>query len=33
MIDDYFPIPWDDTRMLWYYENFPGLYDDIYIWI
>ncbi len=31
MIDDYVPIPWDDTRMLWYYENFPGLYDDVYM--
>lgn len=31
MIDDYVPIPWNDTRMLWYYENFPGLYDDIYM--
>lgn len=31
MIDDYVSIPWDDTRMLWYYENVPGLYDDIYM--
>ena len=31
MIDDNVPIPWDDTRMLWYYENVPGLYDDIYM--
>lgn len=31
LIDDYIPIPWDDTRMLWYYENEPGLYDDIYM--
>ena len=31
MIDDYVPIPWDSTRMLWYYENFPGLYDDLYM--
>ncbi|WP_286832785.1 MULTISPECIES: ADP-ribosylglycohydrolase family protein [unclassified Proteiniphilum] len=31
MIDDHVPIPWDDMRMLWYFENFPGLYDDIYM--
>lgn len=31
LIDDYIRIPWDDTRMLWYYENSPGLYDDIYM--
>lgn len=31
MIDNHVPIPWDDTRMLWYYENVPGLYDDIYM--
>lgn len=31
MIDDQIPIPWDDTRMLWYYENSPGLYDDVYM--
>ncbi|MFO7621196.1 MAG: ADP-ribosylglycohydrolase family protein [Bacteroidales bacterium] len=31
MIGDRVPIPWDDTRMLWYYENSPGLYDDVYM--
>jgi len=31
MIDDRVPIPWDDSRMLWYYENGPGLYDDVYM--
>jgi hypothetical protein len=31
MIDDRVLIPWDDSRMLWYYENAPGLYDDIYM--
>lgn len=31
MIDERVPIPWDDTRMLWYYNNFPGLYDDVYM--
>jgi len=31
MIQDYTPIDWDSTRMQWYYENAPGLYDDIYM--
>lgn len=31
MIGDRVPIPWDDSRMLWYYENSPGLYDDVYM--
>ena len=31
MIGDHVPIPWDDTRMLWYYQNSPGLYDDVYM--
>src|SRR5690554_742684 len=31
MIDDHISIPWDDTRMLWYFQNFPGLYDDVYM--
>lgn len=31
MIGDHVPIPWDDSRMLWYYENSPGLYDDVYM--
>ena len=31
MIDDHVPIPWDESRMLWYYENQPGLYDDVYM--
>lgn len=30
-IDDNITIPWDETRMLWYYQNSPGLYDDIYM--
>ena len=24
-------IPWDETRMKWYFDNAPGLYDDIYM--
>ena len=31
IIDDYVPIPWDESRMRWYYENAPGLYDDLYM--
>lgn len=31
MVGDHVPIPWDETRMLWYYENVPGLYDDVYM--
>jgi len=31
MVDDYVPIHWDDERMSWYYENSPGLYDDVYM--
>lgn len=31
MIQDYVTIPWDDNRVKWYYDNFPGLYDDIYV--
>ena len=31
MIQDYQPIPWDNERCLFYYENAPGLYDDIYM--
>lgn len=31
MINDYQPIPWDESRCLWYYQNAPGLYDDVYM--
>ena len=31
MIPDSVVIPWDETRCLWYYENSPGLYDDVYM--
>jgi ADP-ribosylglycohydrolase len=31
MINDYQPIPWDENRCLWYFENSPGLYDDVYM--
>ena len=31
MIPDYQPITWDSTRVRWYFENAPGLYDDVYM--
>lgn len=31
MIQDYIPINWPDGYIKWYYENSPGLYDDIYM--
>jgi hypothetical protein len=31
MIQDYEPIPWYDDYLKWWYENGPGLYDDIYM--
>ncbi len=31
MIHDSIEIPWDDTRIMWYFENAPGLYDDVYM--
>jgi len=30
-IQDYVPLRWDENLMLEYYENSPGLYDDIYM--
>jgi hypothetical protein len=31
MIGDQVPIPWDANQMQWWYENAPGLYDDVYM--
>jgi len=31
MIQDYQPIPWYDGVIKWWYENAPGLYDDVYM--
>ena len=31
MIQDYIPIEWPDGIIKWYYENSPGLYDDVYM--
>ncbi len=30
-IQDYQPIPWYDGYIKWWYDNAPGLYDDIYM--
>ncbi len=30
-IPDYQPIAWNEGLMKWWYENAPGLYDDIYM--
>jgi hypothetical protein len=31
MIQDYQPVPWNDHYIKWYFENSPGLYDDVYM--
>lgn len=31
MIQDYIPLEWNDGAIKWYYDNFPGLYDDVYM--
>jgi hypothetical protein len=31
MIQDYQTIPWNDHYIKWYFENSPGLYDDVYM--
>jgi hypothetical protein len=31
MISDYTPIDWPNHYIKWFYENEPGLYDDIYM--
>lgn len=31
IIPDYTEIPWNDNYVKWYYETYPGLYDDIYM--
>jgi ADP-ribosylglycohydrolase len=30
-IHDYTPIDWNEDLMEWYYDNQPGLYDDVYM--
>lgn len=31
MVQDYIPIKWNNDRIKWYYDNAPGLYDDVYV--
>ncbi|MCQ2168278.1 MAG: ADP-ribosylglycohydrolase family protein [Bacteroidales bacterium] len=31
MINKEIEIPWDSHRIKYYYDNFPGLYDDVYM--
>lgn len=31
MIQDYIPLEWNDSYIKWWYENYPGLYDDVYM--
>ncbi|MCM4167109.1 hypothetical protein DHD08_05370 [Arenibacter sp. H213] len=31
MINDKVPIPWDENQMKFWYDQFPGLYDDVYM--
>ncbi len=31
MIQDYIPVHWDSSSIQWWYDNFPGLYDDVYM--
>ena len=31
MIQDYVPIEWSKDRVKYYFDTFPGLYDDIYV--
>jgi hypothetical protein len=31
MIQDYQPIRWDSTRIAYYFDRAPGLYDDVYM--
>lgn len=31
IIEDTVNIPWPESHVKWYYENSPGLYDDVYM--
>ena len=31
MINDHIPIEYPEHRILWYFDNAPGLYDDVYM--
>jgi hypothetical protein len=30
-VDDYQKLPWSDSTLKWWYDNAPGLYDDLYM--
>ena len=30
-MDDRIEIPWDNGRVEWWYDNVPGIYDDVYM--
>ena len=31
MIQDYVSIPWHDNYIKWWFDSFPGLFDDVYM--
>ncbi len=31
IIKDYVPLEWDASKIEWWYDNAPGLYDDVYM--
>ncbi len=31
IIPDYMPLPWSPGQLIWSWENFPALYDDLYV--
>lgn len=31
LIPEYVKIDWNDSTMTWWYDNSPGLYDDVYM--
>lgn len=31
LMQDYIPIAWNEDQCEWWYENIPGLYDDVYM--
>ncbi|MGX5820896.1 ADP-ribosylglycohydrolase family protein [Chitinophaga lutea] len=31
MVQDYVPVYWNNGSIKWWYDNFPGLYDDVYM--
>ncbi len=31
LMQEYHPIAWEEDQCVWWYENIPGLYDDVYM--